>query len=79
MIMQKKQERLKQATVLIIRRGNEYLIARIFGSRDLRWGISPYDAWSTRRPADAKKVQAKTGGEIMLFNPVTGTMREARV
>lgn len=74
-----KNERLRQATVLIIRRGNEYLIARIFGSRDLRWGISPWDAWCTRRPADAKKVKEKTGGEIMLFNPVTGQLREARV
>lgn len=67
---------VRTKTGLIIRKGNEYLVGTIYLSTDLRWSISPYDAWFTRNLAHATIVAEKVGGEIMLFNPVVGRIRE---
>lgn len=66
---------IRRETALIIRKGNEYLVGTILYSTDLRWSISPWDAWRTRIRANALKVAAKVDGEIMLFNPVAGQIR----
>ena len=42
---------IREATVLIIRKGNEFLVGTICFSTDLRWSISPWDAWTTRETA----------------------------
>ena len=70
---------LKKATVLIIKRGAEYLVARIPYSMEFRWSRSPYDAWQTRSAEQAKKVAELLGGDLWLFNPVNGQLREARI
>ncbi len=67
------------ATVLIVKRGNEFLVGRIFASPDLRWSCSKWDAWGCRNPKAAKAVAAITGGDLWLFNMITGEIREARV
>lgn len=69
---------IRECTVLIVRRGGEYLVGRIFGSMELRWSRSPWDAWSTRRRNDAIMVANRTGGEVILFNPVAGQLREVK-
>ena len=63
-------------TYLIIRRNGEYLVGRtLWGRNELRWSISPYDAWRTRDREKAARVARKTGGITMLFNPVSGQLR----
>ena len=68
---------IRLATVLIVRRGTEFLVARIPYSMEFRWSRSPYDAWGTREWKSAKKIAKIMGGDIWLFNPVTGELREA--
>ena len=70
--------KIRRATVLVVRRGVEYLVGRIPYSLELRWSRSPYDAWSTRDRETAMKVARRTGGDIWLFNPVAGQLREAQ-
>ena len=63
---------LRLYTCIIIRKNGEYLVGRVFGSRELRWSISPFDAWRTRDREKARIVVRKTGGITILFNPVIG-------
>ena len=67
---------IRQATVLIVRRGTEFLVGRIPYSLEFRWSSSPYDAWGTRDRGSAQKVAKMLGGDIWLFNPVVGQLRE---
>ena len=69
---------IRSFTSLIIRKDGEYLVGYIVGTKDLRWSTSPFDAWSTRIRANARSVSEKTGGEIMLFNPIVGKIRKWR-
>ena len=69
---------IRKQTCLIIRRGSEYLVGTILYSTDLRWSRSPWDAWRTRDREKAEKLARVTGGDMMLFNPVAGQLREAR-
>ena len=69
-------EKIRQATVLVVRRGVEYLVGSIPYSMEFRWSRSPYDAWSTRNRESARKVARMVGGDIWLFNPVVGQLRE---
>lgn len=62
-------------TCVIIRRNGEFLVGRVFGSRELRWSVSRYDAWRTRDLEKARRIARKTGGITMLFNPVIGKTR----
>lgn len=70
---------IRQATVLIVRRGAEYLVGRIPYSLEFRWSRSPYDAWNTREKDKAQKVARMLGGDLWLFNPVSGQLREANI
>lgn len=63
---------LRLYTCIIIRKNGEYLVGRVLGSRELRWSVSPFDAWRTRDREKARAVARKTGGVTMLFNPVIG-------
>ena len=70
---------IRKYTTLIIKRENEYLVGCILhGGGMTRWSISAWDAWHTREWDDVQSVAKKVGGKIMLFNPVTGELREAR-
>ena len=67
---------IRRATVLIVRRGTEFLVGRIPYSLEFRWSSSPYDAWGTREKDKAKAVAKLLGGDLWLFNPVVGQLRE---
>ena len=69
---------IRKATVLIIKRGDAFLVARIMGSCELKWSTSPWDAWSTRRREEAERVARAVGGDLWLFNPIAGQCREVR-
>lgn len=69
---------IRAETCLVIRRGGEYLVGRIMGTSELKWSISPWDAWRTRDKEDAEDVARATGGDIWLFNPVAAQIREAK-
>ena len=47
---------IRLCTVLIIKRGAEYLVGRIPYSLEFRWSTSPYDAWGTRNREQAAAV-----------------------
>lgn len=66
---------IRKKTCLIIRKNGEYLAGRIIFSTDLRWSIYRHEAVRTRDIEKAKKVARKTGGILMLFNPITGDER----
>ena len=66
---------IRKETCLIIRRNSEYLVGTILYSRDLRWSTSPYDAWKTRDRERAEETARKTGGIVMLWNPVVRQMK----
>ena len=66
---------IREQTCIIIRRNGEFLVGTIFYSTDLRWSASAYDAWRTRDREQAAEVARKTGGVMVLFNPVTGERR----
>lgn len=65
---------MRRQTSLIVRRGNEYLVG--YSGVFLRWSGSTYDAWRTRDKRTAQMVADKVGGEMMLFNPITGQIRK---
>ena len=66
---------IRKETCLIIRRNGEYLVGRVVYSRDLRWSNSQYDAWRTRNQEKAEDYARKTGGIVMLFNPIVNQMK----
>ena len=66
---------IRKATCLIIRKNSEYLVGYVMYSDDLRWSTSPYDAWKTRDVETARRIARKTGGIMMLWNPVARQMR----
>lgn len=66
---------IRKETCIIIRRNGEYLVGREYGSRILRWSNSRYDAWRTRDREKAEEIARKTGGVMVLFNPIANQMR----
>lgn len=70
---------VRRETSLIIRKDGEYLVGYVMYSRELRWSIYPWDAWRTRIRAKARSIAEKTGGTIILFNPIAGQIREAKI
>ena len=66
---------VREKTGIIIQKGNEYLVGVVVGTKILRWSISPWDAWITRRRDKAFMVADRVGGERVLFNPVAGQLR----
>lgn len=69
---------IRTQTRLIIKRGAEYLVGKILYSTEYRWSTCPWDAWGTRNREKAEYVARKTGGDIWLWNPVAGQLREAQ-
>ena len=69
---------IRSRTGLIIRKDGEYLVGTICYSTDLRWSRSPWDAWRTRDREKAEKIAKVTGGDMWLFNPVAGQLKEVQ-
>ena len=67
---------VRLCTVLIIKRGAEFLVGRIPYTTELRWSRSPYDAWKTRKKEAAQAVAHIVGGDLWLWNPISGQLRE---
>lgn len=66
---------IRKATCLIIRKNSEYLVGTVMYTTDLRWSSSPYDAWKTRNRDKAEDIARKSGGIVMLWNPVVRQMK----
>ena len=66
---------IRRNTGIIIGKDGLFLVGRILGTNELRWSVSPWDAWRTRIRANARSIAEKTGGETWLFNPVAGQIR----
>ena len=66
---------IRKETCLIIRKDGEYLVGKIVYSDDLKWSIYPYDAWRTRSRKRAQRIAQRTGGIVMLFNPIVNQLR----
>ena len=66
---------IRKKTCIVIRKNGEYLVGVILYSTDLRWSGSPYDAWKTRNKEKAAEVARKTGGIMVLFNPIVNQTR----
>ena len=67
---------IRLKTVLIVRKGNYYLVGRNMMTGRLMWRQDYSDAWRTRIRANARSIAEKTGGEIYLFNPIVCQMRK---
>lgn len=63
-------EEIQKQTCIVIRRNGEYLVGTIVFSTQLRWSKNLYDAWRTRDREKAERVARRTGGIMVLFNPV---------
>ena len=61
---------IRKKTCLIIRKNGEYLVGRVLYSTEIRWSSSPYDAWRTRNREKAEEYARRTGGIVMLWNPI---------
>ncbi len=66
---------IRKKICCIVRKNGEYLVGYVLWSEDLRWSASPYDAWKTRRKEKAEDVARRTGGIVMLWNPVVRQLR----
>lgn len=66
---------IRKQTCIVIRKNGEYLGGRIMWSDDLRWYDSPYLAWRTRDIEEARRVARRTGGIMVLFNPIVNQMK----
>ena len=69
---------IRLETALVIRRDGDYLVGKIAYSNDLRWSNSIYDAWRTRNRVHARMVARRTGGDLVLFNPIVGQQKEIK-
>ena len=67
---------IRLCTQVVIRKGSEFLVGYVLYSKELRWSISPWDAWMTRDTETAGKLTRVTGGELWLFNPVAGQLKK---
>lgn len=61
---------IRKQTCIVIRKNGKYLVSRKVTCFDLRWSESRNDAWRTRDKAAAEEVARKTGGIMVLFNPI---------
>ena len=67
---------IRKCTGIVIEKDGKFLVCISPVTRELVWRDSPYDAWRTRRRDKAFIVSDKVSGKQMLFNPVTGQLRE---
>ena len=65
---------IREKTCIIIRKNGEYMVGRVIFTGELRWSESQYNAWRTRDREKARRVAGKTGGVMVLFNPIVNQM-----
>lgn len=70
---------IRKCTVLIVKRGSMFLVGKIPYSAEFRWSDSAYDAWRTRNREKAEAVARLTGGDLWLWNPIVGQLRERKI
>lgn len=61
---------IRMQTCIIIRKNGEYLVGREYAGGGLKWSWSIYEAWRTRDMEKAREIARKTGGVMVLFNPI---------
>ena len=61
---------IRLATVLVIRKGGQYLSRVEIGTGRAVWDPHLSDAWRTRDKVLARMVAEKHGGTLELFNPI---------
>lgn len=66
---------IRKKTCIIIRKNGKYLVGKIIWSNDLRWSIYQADAWRTRDMEKARAMARRTGGIMVLFNPIVNQKR----
>ena len=66
---------IRKKTCIVIRKNGEYLVGTICYSAELRWSASIYDAWRTRDREKAGEIARRTGGIMVLFNPIVNQMK----
>lgn len=67
---------VRLCTVLIVKRGSMFMVGKIPYSAEFRWSNSAYDAWRTRDRQTAENVARIVGGDLWLWNPISGQLRE---
>ena len=67
-----KADYIRTQTAMIIRKHGRYLVGREMYEGPLVWSLSRYDAWKTRDREKARDIARKTGGIVVLFNPIIG-------
>ena len=67
---------IRQKTVLIVRSGVEYYVGKILHSELDKWSTSQFDAWNTRDREEARETAEELGGDLWLFNPIVGQLKE---
>ena len=63
---------IRRKTCVIIRKHGLYLAGRDWITDGLRWTWSTYEAWKTRDIETAREIARRTGGIMVLFNPILG-------
>lgn len=66
---------IREQTGIIVGKDGMFLVGAIIGSTQLRWSLSPWDAWTTREREQAERVANRVGGVQFLFNPVAGQIK----
>lgn len=69
--------RIDDFNVYIVRLGNVYLVAMAYEDTGMcRLSESPYNALQFHDRADARKIAVMSGGQDVMFNPLTGRVWE---
>lgn len=66
---------IRAETCIIIRKNKEFLQGKEWFTNRPLWTQYTYNAWRTRDKGEAAKVARKTGGVMVLFNPVARQMK----
>ena len=66
---------IRTKTCIIIRKHGEYLVGKEYAGGGLKWSWSAYEAWRTRDMEKARRIARRTGGVMVLFNPIVNQKR----
>ena len=68
---------IREQTALIVRKDGQFIQTESAVIGGTLWTASAYDALKTRSVEKALRSAQRVGGELWLFNPVTGHLRPA--
>lgn len=66
---------IRAETCIIIRKNKEFLQGKEWFTNRPLWTPYKWNAWRTRDKAEAEEVARKTGGVMVLFNPIARQMK----